>query len=138
MPPMLKKTITALTCHLIILAFSIFGEIGVFQNIVFLLLSVEICFNNTRNFRLMCCSFHPSHESGRETRVHIQTKLSGKPTDIQRQVQSCLIHEAFSALIHYSLLQVSPQDCWWSHYLIRTLCTCSKETQLSFLKTECL
>jgi hypothetical protein len=50
-------------------------------------------FNFTRNFRLIALlNFHLSHERGRETQHgHIQTKLRGNPTDIQRRVQSCSI-----------------------------------------------
>jgi hypothetical protein len=48
--------------------------------------------------------FHLSHESCRATqRGHTQTKLRGKPTDIERRIQSCLIWECSRSITFHSL-----------------------------------
>jgi hypothetical protein len=48
--------------------------------------------------------FHPSRESGRAAQHgHTETKLRGKPTNTERQVQSCSIWEASRSITFHSL-----------------------------------
>jgi hypothetical protein len=48
--------------------------------------------------------FHPSHNSGRATQHgHNQTKLRGKPTDIEGQIQYCSIQEGSRSITFHSL-----------------------------------
>jgi hypothetical protein len=49
-------------------------------------------------------NFHPSHESSRATRhYHTQTKLRGKPTDVERRVWSCSIWEGSRSITFHSI-----------------------------------
>jgi hypothetical protein len=49
-------------------------------------------------------NFHPSHESGRATHHGLnQTKLRGKPTDIDIRVQSCSIWEGPRSITFHPL-----------------------------------
>jgi hypothetical protein len=61
-------------------------------------------FNFTWNFKLMCCLIFILHKSGRATQHgHTQTKLRGKPIDVERRVQSCSIREASKSIAYHPL-----------------------------------
>jgi hypothetical protein len=68
-------------------------------------------------------NFRPSHESGIATQHgHTQTKLRGKPTDIERRVQSWPIWESSRSITFHSFPtpKVSPVQCAQSPYFIDT------------------
>jgi hypothetical protein len=63
-------------------------------------------FSFTENFSLIALpDFHPSHKSDRTTQHgHTQTKVvRGKPTDMDRRVQSCSIRETLGLITFHSL-----------------------------------